>query len=135
MKLAEAILERDALNQRLELLGLRLREDMEKGGVVSRLLEDLQHTANRLRDLDVAISWTKHQVAIVGINLTAYEIRQKNFARLASIMEKIDREKADNLVEASQNDNRVLQNAYWIADLQVPVMEEAPETESNTKEE
>ncbi len=127
-------MEQDALNQRLELLGTRLRDDREKGGVLPRLLEDLQHTANRLRDLDVAISWTKHQVAIAGINLASYEIRKNNFRRLAEIMEKIDGEKADKLIEASQNDNRVLQNAYWIADLQVPAMDGALETESSTKE-
>lgn len=127
MKLGEALLERDNLKQRLQLLEARLRDDHAEGRPLIHLREELQRTANRWRDLEIAIAWTKQQVAIAGLPLGAYALRREVIQRLADIMKEVDREKEDELLEAAHTDDKVFQAAIWLVDLQVPGVNKAPE--------
>jgi len=132
MKLGEAMLEREHLKQQLDLLGSRLLQDHEGGRPLTHIREKIQYTANRWRDLEIAIDWTEQQVAIADRSLGSYIVRQKILGRLSEIMEPVDREKADQLLEASHADNKVIETAVWLVDLQVPgikASEEDPEAE------
>ena len=133
MKLGEALLERDQLKHRLDLLEKRLKDDHVEGRPLSHLREELQRAANRWRDLEIAIAWTEQQVAIAGLSLGSYGIRQEVSQRLAEIMEPIDREKADALLEAVHADGKLIETAAWVVDLQVPSIE-VPEENSETEE-
>lgn len=133
MKLGEAILERDHLKSRLELLESRLKHDYDEGRPLTHLREEIQHTANRWRDLEMSVAWTEQQVAIADQVLGAYRTRQKVLRRLAEIIEPVDREKADDLLNAAHTDNKVVQTAIWLVDLQVPSVKE-PVPNSETEE-
>ncbi len=135
MKLGEAILERDKNKHRLELLEARIRDDSEVGRPLSHLLEEIQRTANRWRDLEISVAWTKQQVAIAGLSLGSYIIRQEVLQRLADILESVDREKADEYLEAAHADSTVVATAIWLVDLQVPSIKPVPEENSETEEE
>ena len=130
MRLQEAILDRDRLNQSLELLQSRVNDDHRGGRVRPQELENIVQISNRLKDLDVAISWTKQRMVIAGLTLKAYQIRRDSFKRLAEIIETIDSSKADLFLESAHADNKVLENAYWLIDLQFPgVDQENPKEE------
>ena len=133
MKLGEALLERDNLKQRLDLLEARLRDDHEEGRPLTHLREELQRTANRWRDLQIAIAWTEQQVAISGIPLGAYLIRQEVMQRLADAVKGLDREKEDELLDAVHADSKVFETAIWLIDLQVPGVK-VPEDKSEEEE-
>jgi hypothetical protein len=132
--LGEAILERDHLKRRLDLLEARLRDEHGKGGPLSHLREEIQRTANRWRDLKIAISWTEQQMAIDGLSLGSYRIRQEVLQRVAEIMEPADREKADELLEAAYADGKLIETAAWVIDLQVPSLKAVPEENPETEE-
>jgi len=134
VKLGEALLERDHLKQRLDLLEERLRDDNAEGRPLSHLREELQRTANRWRDLEIAIAWTEQQVAISGLPLGAYLIRQEVVQRLSNIMKGVDREKEDELLESIQSDTKIFEAAIWLIDLQVPGIKTAPEDKSEEEE-
>jgi len=134
VKLGEALLERDHLKQRLDLLEARLRDDHAKGRPLAHLREELQRTANRWRDLEIAIAWTEQQVAISGLPLGAYLIRQEAVQRLSAIMKGVDREKEDELLESAHADTKVFEAAIWLIDLQVPGIKTAPEDKSQEEE-
>ena len=134
MRLGEALLERDHLKQLLDLLEARVRDEHREGRPLTHLREELQRTANRWRDLEIAIAWTKQQVAISGLPLGAYLLRREVLQRLAVIMEGIDREKETELLEAAHADNKVFQTAAWLIDLQVPVIKTAPEDKPDEEE-
>ncbi len=133
MKLGEALLERDNLEQRLERLEARLRDDHDEGRPLAHLREELQRTANRWRDLRIAITWTQQQVAVGGLPLGTYLIRQEVMQRLANIMQGVDREQEDALLESVHEDSKVFETAIWLIDLQVPSIK-APEDKSKEEE-
>lgn len=133
MRLGEAILERDYLKERLELLGSRLTQDSDRGKPLTHLREEIQYTANRWKDLEIAISWTEQQVAIADQVLGAYRTRQKVFHTLAEIIEDTDREKADDFLAAAHTDGKVIATAIWLVDLQAPSIKE-PVPNSEAKE-
>lgn len=128
MKLGEAILERDGLDERLKALELRVEYQYSKDASA-----DLQKMANRVRDLNIAISWTETQVTLSGLPLSAYRHRIDMLRRLAKALESNDSEKADALWESAHNDHKVLVSATWLVDLQIPkvdpVKPEAKEVE------
>lgn len=136
MKLGEAILERDGLEERLRSLESRLLDDVQQGRPLGHLQDLFQRTANGVRDLSISIAWTENQVRLSGLPLSAYRIRVDMLRRLSVSMEKINREKADAFWESAHNDYKVLQAATWLVDLQVPKIEgtsgagEAKEEES-----
>ena len=133
MKLGEALLERDHLKQRLDLLETRLKDDHAERRPLAHLREEIQRTANRWRDLEIAISWTEQQVAIAGLSLGSYSIRQEVSQRLAEIMEPVEREKADEFLESAHADGKLVETAAWVIDLQVPSIK-VPEENSETEE-
>lgn len=81
----------------------------------------------------MSVAWTEQQVAIADQVLGAYRTRQKVLQRLAEIIEPVDREKADDLLNAAHTDNKVVQTAIWLVDLQVPSVKE-PVPNSETEE-
>jgi len=134
MKLGEAILERDHLKQRLELLGSRLLQDYEDGRPLTHVREEINEVANRWKDLEVSIDWTAQQVTISDRVLGLYIVRQKILRRLSEIMEPVDGEKADEFLRSAHTDNTVVETAVWLIDLQVPGIKE-PAQISETEEE
>ena len=126
MKLGEAILERDGLDEHLKTLESRVEYQYSKDASA-----DLQKTANRVRDLSIAISWTESQVALSGLPLSAYRHRIGMLRRLAKALEANDSEKADTLWESAHNDHKVLVAATWLVDLQIPKVDPV---KSETKE-
>lgn len=134
MKLGEAILERDGLEERLRTLEARLATDLAQGRPLSHLQDDLCRTSNLVRDLTIAISWTENQVRLSGIPLSAYRIRINALRRLAFSIEGVNHEKADSFWESAHNEYKVLQAATWLIDLQVPKVESISGP-SETKEE
>jgi len=134
VKLGEALLERDHLKQLLDLLEARVRDDHAEGRPLTHLREELQRTANRWRDLEIAIAWTKQQVAISGLPLGAYMLRKEVLQRLAVIMQGVDREKESELLEAAHADDKVFQTAAWLIDLQVPGIKTEPEDKSDKED-
>ena len=134
MRLGEALLERDHLKQRLDLLEARVRDDYERGLPLLLVGEELQSTANRWRDLEIAIAWTNQQVAISGLPLGAYLVRKEVLQRLAAIVKGVHGEKENEFLEAAHADDKVFQVASWLIDLQVPGIKTAPENKSEKEE-
>ncbi len=134
MKLGEALLEQDYLKQRLDLLGARLKDDHSEGRPLTHLKEELQRTANRWRDLEIAIAWTKQQMTIAGLTLGSYLIRQKVVQHLAAVLKNIDRDREDALLESAHADNKMFNAAIWLIDLQVPGIRTVPEDKSEEEE-
>lgn len=134
MKLGEAILERDGLEERLGVLESRLLHDLEQGRPTTHLQESLQRTANQVRDLGIAITWTENHAKLSGLPLSAYRARIEMLRRLALSVEKVNCEKADAFWESAHNDHKVLHAASWLVDLQVPKIDE-PSGPRETKEE
>jgi hypothetical protein len=131
VKLGEAILERDGLEERLEVLEARVLRDNPQGRPSSQLLDELQHTANRVRDLNIAISWTENQNRLSDLPVVGYRIRIEMLKRLAKVLEEADPSKADELWASAHNNHKVVEAATWLIDLQVPT---APVGKSETKE-
>ncbi len=131
MLLAEAIQERRFLKQLLDTLGSRLRNDNASKRVVEGLVTEIGSTANRLRDLEVAIGWTEQQVSVSGLPLAAYRIRGRSFHRLADTYESVDQELTDKYRRQAHVDESLAEKAVWLVDLQIPPVEtiDAPEEE------
>ncbi len=130
MKLAEAILERDALNVRLDALESRLRDAEGAGGPVRQLIEEIQQTANQVRDLSIGIDWTETVNNLLSLPIKGHRLKIESHFRLAEIFEKSDRERADELWRSAVDDSKVVAAATWIVDLQVPAVS-GPEEEPN----
>jgi hypothetical protein len=132
MKLGEAIKERDCLEDRFYTLGWRLLSDREKYVAQDPDHEKLVSGANRLRDLKVAISWTEHASLVGDFPLMAYRIRADINRSLAQTFEGIENEKADALYDMADDDEKIIEKAVWLIDLQVPTFspEEEPEEEA-----
>lgn len=126
MKLGEAILERDGLEEQLGVLELRIGRSYSKDTYTN-----LQKISNRVRDLNIAISWTEAQTLLSGLPLSAYYHRIDMLRRIAKALEINDPEKADALWESAHNDYKVLVAATWLVDLQIPKVESA---KTETKE-
>ena len=133
MRLGEALLERCFLEDQLNRLKSRLAHEVEVGRPTAHLLDEMQRIAGFVRDMDIAIRWTKQQVALTGVPLAAYKIRVLHLLDLADAFEIANTERADKLREAAHKDNRVFEAAMWLVDLQVPVSS-APAKENTTKE-
>lgn len=120
MKLAEAVLERDHLEHRLGVLESRLAALNDSGGPVRHIVEQIQHTANRFRDLSIAITWTETVNNLSGLPLTAHRIKIDTLQRLAAVFENTDQERADELYQAAHESEKVLAASTWLIDLKVP---------------
>ena len=134
MKLAEAILERDALSIRLDTLEARLRDEEGSSGPTRRLVEEIQQTANQVRDLSIGINWTESVNNLLSLPIKGHRLKIESHFRLAEIFEKVDRERADKLWRSAVDDFKVVAAATWLVDLQVPAVaetEEEPNKEVN----
>lgn len=124
MKLGEAILEREHLEDLLERLESRLRRDTREGRPLNHILQEIERAANRRRDLRVAIEWTLQQVAISGATLGSYMAKGDQLQKVADILENVDspdlREKVDELLEAKKETDRLLEAVSWAQDLLIP---------------
>lgn len=124
MKLGEAILEREHLEDLLERLESRLRRDTREGRPLNHILQEIERTANRRRDLRVAIEWTLQQVAISGATLGSYMAKGDQLQKVADVLENVDspdlREKVDELLEAKKETDRLLEAVSWAQDLLIP---------------
>lgn len=120
MKLGEALLERDLLNERLELLERRLSDDLKQGKPTAHLQEELQRTANQGRDIAISIDWTEQNSLLSSLPLGAYRIRARHFENLAAALEEANREKADEYWESANKDRRLVNAAIWLIDLKIP---------------
>jgi hypothetical protein len=129
MKLSEAIQERLFLKQQLDVLEARVSDDMGSKDSLVRLCEEIVSTANRLRDLEVAILWTEQQTAVGGLPLAAYRVRGDLFTRLANIHEPVDRKQADQYRRQAHADKSLAEKAVWLVELQAPQVENADEPE------
>lgn len=124
MKIGEAILERDYLEDRLDALGSRLSQDKQVGRPLGHLLEEIERTSNRLRDLQVALDWTHQSLTISQMPLGSYVAKKEQLSQVAEILRSVDspdlREKVDALLEAKKETERVINTVYWAHDLMVP---------------
>lgn len=135
MKLGEAILERDGLERRLELLESRVASYAKTTLGANPLLDEIKRTANSVRDLDIAIAWTEHQASLSGLPLAAYRTRITSLKRLAKTMEiALDHQGADDCWQTAHHDHKVIQAAVWLVDLQIPPVPTEDEPEAKEGE-
>jgi hypothetical protein len=127
MKLAEAILEKELLDKRVELLKSRLLSDHHAGRPVAHNQGELQRAANQARDMAIAIAWTEHISCLAGLPLTAYRLRIASLLDLAKAFENVNREKADEYITSAEQDLRVVHAAAWLVDLKIPGGEDKEE--------
>ncbi len=132
MRLGEAIKERDCLKERLRTLVSRLRCDREQYVAQDPSYEKLVSGANRLRDLKVAISWTENSSLVGDIPLSAYRHRAVINRELAETFEGVENEKADGFYDLADDDDKIIEKAIWLIDLQVPTFspDDEPEEEA-----
>ena len=121
MKLGQALQEKFYLEYRLDVLGSRLRDVQGSRDVQDTLSKEIISASNRLRDLEVAISWTEQMARVDDLPLTAYRIRASANSRLAKMHEGINNQTADNFYDLADTDNRLLEKTTWLMDLQIPV--------------
>lgn len=123
MKLGEAILERDSLEQRLELLESRLSAQEERVGSLRHLVEEIQQTANQVRDLNIAIDWTESTNSLLNLPISGHRRKIESHFRLAKVFEAAETERADELWRSAVNDQKIVTAATWLIDLQIPAAE------------
>lgn len=123
MRLAEAILERDALNMRLETLGSRLRDEKVSNLPEVRVIKEIQQTSNQMRDLSIGIDWTESVNSLLSLTIKGHRIKIKSHFRLAKILEGVDEKLADELWRTAINDSKVVEAATWIIEFQIPPVE------------
>ena len=120
MKLAEALLEKEFLRKRSELLQRRMARDNAAGRPTSHTQSELQRTANQERDISIAVDWTEAVSALSGLPLVAYRLRIKSLLGLAEAFEEVNPEKADEYRLLAAKDLRVFTAATWLIDLKIP---------------
>lgn len=120
MKLAEAILEKERLDNKVELLKSRIEDDILHGRGTSHIQEELQRTVNQARDMTIAISWTEQNTSLSGIPLGAYRVRTDYSTYLAKSFEKINKDKADAYWESAYYDMKIINATTWLVELKVP---------------
>lgn len=120
MKLAEAVLEKERLEEKLNLLKRRVSVYLKEGRPTTHLQEELQRTVNQLRDMTISIQWTEQNTGLSGIPIGAYRIRIDYLKCLASIFESLNMEKADEIWESVYHDMKIVTAATWLIDLKIP---------------
>jgi hypothetical protein len=135
MKLGEAILERDGLEERLQLLGSRITPFLKDMRSLQPLFKEIERTTQIQRDLEIAILWTEHQASLSGLSLAAHRIRIDHQRSLAKTLELgFEYEKADDLWKEAQHNHKVIQAASWLVDLQIPPLGTNEEPEAKEGE-
>ncbi len=138
MKLGEAIARLEQLEQHLERLGSRLANDDGEGRPLYPILQEIESTANRARDIKASVEWTRQQIAIDGIPIGTYVARREYLLKMADIIFEVSsvdvRAKVDELVSAANEVDIIIQTVNWSVDLQVPEVT-VPTKEPTPKEE
>jgi len=120
MKLAEALMEREALEQRLETLESRLKDDSTPTRHKRPMLEEIRSVATQVRDLNIAIDWTESLNSLLQLPISGHRHKIRTNFNLARIFEKTDPDEADDLWRSAVDDSKVVEAATWLVDLQVP---------------
>jgi hypothetical protein len=127
MKLGEAVLERDYLEGRLDVLEARLAIDVETGRPLAHILGEVEEAANRMLSLQDAIDWTLQHLLVGDDPLGAYLNKADRHERVAALLEHGSspdlREKVDELRVAKKTAELLIQTIYWAYDLQIPGQE------------
>ena len=132
MLLGEAIQETLSLERLLTVLGSRLTSSNDSKQGLEPLREEIVSTANRLRDLTVAIGWTEQNVSVSGLPLAAYRTRGSIFLKLSEIFESTDSKESDKYRLQANQDMNLADKAIWFVDLQNPLAEKGEEPEEET---
>ena len=120
MKLAEAILERQQLENKVKRLRARIINDHDEGRPTKHIQEELSRTVNQARDMSIAVDWTEQTSSMSGIPLGAYRTRIKYLIQNAEFLEKINHEQADVYWESANHDIKIVEAATWLLDLKIP---------------
>ena len=124
MKLGEAIVRLDHLEQHLERLGSRLLHDDAEGRALSPILSEIESTANRARDIKASIDWTCQQIAVGGVPIGTYVAKREYLLKMADVLFEVTtpdtRAKIDELAQEANEVDIILQTVNWSVDLQVP---------------
>jgi hypothetical protein len=131
LKIGEAILERDHLDERLDALESRLTDDLAKGSPLTHLLEEIEQTSSRALALQDSIDWTLQHLAVSQKPLGTYLNKSEHLERISALLEKgassTLREKIDQLREAKKSTDVLIQTIYWAYDLQIPEIQASEE--------
>jgi hypothetical protein len=124
MKLGEAIRRLDHLELHLERLGARLLDDHGEGRPLGHLTSEIETIANRARDLKASIDWTRQQIAVDGVPIGTYVAKREYLLKQADVLFEVStpdlRAKVDELVQAANEVDVIIQTVNWSVDLQVP---------------
>jgi len=138
MKLGEAITRLKHLDLHLERLASRLINDHKEGRPLTPILSEVESIANRARDIKASINWTRQQMAADGVPIGTYVVKREYLLKMADVLFEVStpdiRAKVDELVQAANEVDVIIQTVNWSVDLQVPEIT-APEEEIAPEEE
>ncbi len=138
MKLGEALIRLEHLEQYLECLGGRLSNDQAEGRPLSPILLEIEAVANRARDIKASIDWTRQQIAVDGIPIGTYVAKRDYLLKVADLIFEIStpdmRSKVDELLTEANEVEVVIHTVNWSVDLQVPEIS-VPKDETRPEEE
>jgi len=138
MKLGEAIARLEHLELHLKCLASRLTHDHEEGRPLAPILSEVETIANRARDIKASIDWTRQQIAVDGVPIGTYVVKREYLLKMADVLFEVStpdlRAKVDELVQAANEVDVIIQTVNWSVDLQVPEIT-VPEEETTPEEE
>jgi len=124
LKLREAELQREHLKSILSRLEERVTRDSAVGAPLNTVLTELLSVAQKIRDLDVSISWTKNIIKLTDQNLSSFIVKRDSAIELAILFESLGHAelyaRAEELRESAYNLNLTIDKISWEIDLQVP---------------
>jgi hypothetical protein len=92
----------------------------------------------RARDIKASIEWTRQQIAVDGIPIGTYVAKREYLLKAADLIFEVStpdmRAKVDELVQAANEVEVIIQTVNWSVDLQVPELS-VPEEETTPEEE
>jgi len=124
LKIGEAVLERDSLDNQLNVLESRLTNDLDQGRPTTHIMEQIEQASSRMLDLQDALDWTMQHLSVRGEPLGAYLNKVDHMERVAALLENTSspelREKVDSIFIAKKATEIIIQTVYWGFDLQIP---------------
>jgi len=138
MKLGEAITRLEHLDLHLKRLASRLTSDHEEGRPLTPIMSEVESIANRARDIKASIDWTRQQIAADGVPIGTYIVKRDYLLKMADVLFEVStpdlRAKVDELVQAANEVDVIIQTVNWSVDLQVPEIT-VPDEEATPEEE
>ncbi len=138
MKLGEAVTRLEHLDLHLKRLASRLTSDHEEGRPLTPILSEVESIANRARDIKASIDWTRQQIAADGVPIGTYIVKRDYLLKMADVLFEVStpdlRAKVDELVQAANEVDVIIQTVNWSVDLQVPEIT-VPDEETTPEEE